>query len=398
MEYTPLTKLFYKDKQTYEEKYQQRISCEDCLYLLPVCIGKYQAFVLSTREVTQLVQKIYHRNNKLTRIVNSDMLPPVAIKDFIKEALVQEIMLSNDIEGVYSSRKELHLVLKNDNPQKKLRFEGMVRHYNKILESDIPLYHSQDIRILYDDILLPEIETGKKPDGQVFRKDCASVFNEFDKEIHRGIMPEESLINFMDNSLNWLNDKSIPQIIRIAVFHYLLGYRHPFYDGNGRLSRFITSYLLKETLNILVSHRISYVISNHKKDYYQAFKTCSSKEDRGDLTPFVITFLEFVYEAVESLIQELTDASAKLEHYDDILARLSESQNKTKINILYVSVQNSLFSNEPLTIGDLKNISEKSETCLRSYLKELEHENLIIKAKDGHFVTYTANLDAIDQL
>jgi prophage maintenance system killer protein len=39
----------------------------------------------------------------------------------------------------------------------------------------------------------------------------------------------------MEKALKFLADGSVPPLFRICVFHYLLEYIHPFYDGNKRI-------------------------------------------------------------------------------------------------------------------------------------------------------------------
>ena len=70
----------------------------------------------------------------------------------------------------------------------------------------------------------------------------------------------ETKTDFIELKVNDLNNDDINFLIRIAVFHYAFGYIHPFYDGNGRTSRFISSYLLSQRLEDLVSFRLSYTI------------------------------------------------------------------------------------------------------------------------------------------
>ena len=59
--------------------------------------------------------------------------------------------------------------------------------------------------------------------------------------------------------------ENIEILIRISIFHYLIGYIHPFYNGNGRLSRFVSSYLLSRDLEPLLSYRLSYTIKENIK-------------------------------------------------------------------------------------------------------------------------------------
>lgn len=397
MKYQPLNKLYYKNKDLYEQVYQTRLNGQDCTYQIPLKIHGFPAFVVSSLEVLDLVQNIYHRNNKLTRLYNS--LPQGVVQAYIKKVLVEEILLSNDIEGVYSTKKELRLILSSPNPKPNLRFSGLVQKYNKILDkSDIPLENSLDIRKLYDEILLPEIDEKLKPDGNIFRKGAASVYTPTDKELHKGVTPEEDLIQCMDKALAWLANAEAPQIIRIAAFHYLFGYMHPFYDGNGRMSRFITSYLLKDTLNYLVSLRLSYTISNRKNEYYQAFKTCNDVKNRGDITPFVITFLSFILEAIESLIQVITEGLQKINHYHKILDDKCAQLNHFEQDLLFVLVKATLFADEPLTIKELQFSLSYSKAWLQQKLNNLAAQSFVIKGKRGRASSYAANLAYLDQL
>jgi Fic family protein len=399
MVYESLKKLFYKNREQYEQIYQQRISCQDALFWLPLKIRDHGAFIVSSVDLLDLTAKIYNRNNKLTRIYNR--LPPGIIDSYLKNSIFEEIMLTNSIEGIHSSRKELVLAMDNKKPEKILRFEGMIRKYYLLLNPEmlIPLAESKDIRTLYNEILLQEVEEATRPDGEIVRKGAASLENEFGKEIHTGTLPESALIQYMDTSLQWLNhDNSIPSIIKIAAFHYLFGYMHPFYDGNGRLSRFITSYLLKSSLNYLAPLRISYVIKNRKKEYYQAFQICNDAKSRGDLTPFVITFLSFIYEAIESLIAALLDREEKMVYYDNVMnAKLAGLSNIEK-EALTILIRCNLFANMPLTIIELARNMDYSVQWVSDKIKPLIDKSLISVERDGHKYYYSANLDFIDNL
>lgn len=84
----------------------------------------------------------------------------------------------------------------------------------------------------------------------------------------------------MNKALAILNDKSIECVFRISIFHYLFGYIHPFYDGNGRTSRFISSYLLSKEFESIIGYRMSYSIKENINDYYKAFKVCNDPKNK----------------------------------------------------------------------------------------------------------------------
>lgn len=81
-------------------------------------------------------------------------------------------MLTNDIEGAYSSRREISELLDSLGKRAgKRRFRGLVQKY-VILSSGqtVPLQTCEDIRALYDDLVLDEVIDEKKsnePDGGI---------------------------------------------------------------------------------------------------------------------------------------------------------------------------------------------------------------------------------------
>lgn len=90
-------------------------------------------------------------------------------------------------------------------------------------------------------------------------------------------------------------------MIRISVFHYLFGYIHPFYDGNGRTNRFISSYLLSKELEPLISYHLAKTIKQNISKYYKSFDYTNDTDNRGDLTGFITNFLEIILASIEAL-------------------------------------------------------------------------------------------------
>jgi hypothetical protein len=64
-------------------------------------------------------------------------LPNAALIQFANRCLVDEIKLTNDIEGVYSTRKELSSVLNEvSNKAKKKRFYGLLNKYKMLINDN----------------------------------------------------------------------------------------------------------------------------------------------------------------------------------------------------------------------------------------------------------------------
>lgn len=399
MKYEILSSIYYKDREQYNNIFQQRIN-SDSSYKLSMMINGYEAFLVITSEICTKIENIFLENMKLEQICNQ--LPKIAINKYIKKNLVDEIMLTNDIEGIYSTRKEIKEVLSDSNTNNKhARFIGLAKKYEKLISnSSLPLNNCEDIRSLYNDIVLNEIDQNDIPDGIVFRKNEVSVYSTTDKEKHKGVYPESQIIDFMSKTLNVLKDTNIPNLIRICIFHYLFGYAHPFYDGNGRISRFISSYLLSNVLNVLVSLRISYTIKNDKSFYYKAFDICNDKKNKGDITPFVIMFLDVIEKSEINLTQKISDASEKLKFYKSILGNeYFKSYSVLHKDILYVLIQNVLFGDEGMTIYELTQACEKGNTVIRESVKRLQERKIpIVVVKSSKKLLYSIDIEKFELL
>ena len=128
----------------------------------------------------------------------------------------------------------------------------------------------------------------------------------------------------METLLGIFNDKDLPVLISTALCHYLFAYIHPFYDGNGRTARFLTSYQLTQVLHYTVALRLSITIKKNRKDYYDLFSLTDDENNCGDLTPFVTGFLQIIHQAVNDTIALLQRKLAQYKKNLAILEQISE--------------------------------------------------------------------------
>ena len=259
----------------------------------------------------------------------------------------------------------------------------------------------EDIRNLYNDLVYFEVAEDNPenlPDGKIFRKDSTSVVSATQKEIHRGIYPESNIIETMNKALDILNNDEIPFLFRVSVFHYLFGYIHPFYDGNGRTSRFISSYLLSKEFESIIAYRISFSIKENINEYYQAFKTCNDKHNKGDLTPFIFMFINIIRKSFHLLENALVKRYEQLKHYSDTIQLLPNGLNEKYVDIYFLLIQASLFSENGISTQEIMEVSRLSRTTITNRLKTLSEDNLIIKKTFGNMRCYSLNLDVVDEL
>ena len=398
MKYISLSKIYYSDKTHYEEIYQKRYTSESS-YRFDFSISDNPAFLFLTPELFQLIDKIMILNDKLNVLCYN--IPYIAIDQYTRKCLIDEIQITNDIEGVVSTRHEINDALNeysSGDSKKKKRFRGLVSKYALLLErNEIPLKKCKDIRDLYDDFILEEVLEENKancPDGLYFRTGHVYVKNKHDRSIHEGLYPEEKIIEMMEQSLDLLNDDSYGFLIRIAIFHYLFAYIHPFYDGNGRMTRFISSYLLSKRLNDLTCFRLSYTIKQNLTKYYKSFKITNDKKNKGDLTTFVTDFFEILVALVEDLCSSIEKRTEKYKHYEAQASNHLLPKDKD-YKILIILISNTLFGNEGLSVETLSKITKASVSTVRNIIAEYNAANLLSFTKDGKLKLYDVNLDKL---
>lgn len=390
MEYKSLKGMYYADNTHYLEIYNKRFNGEST-YKFDFDVKNNPAFVVITQEILNKITSIQESDKELLLLMHT--LPPIALDHYTKECLLEEIKLTNEIEGIYSTRKEIQDIL-NNSPNKNPRLEGLVNKYNLLTHEELPLKKCEDIRKLYDNLVLEEVisaDPKNKPDGKIFRSDKVHVQDGTGKIIHTGIIEEENVIKYMDSCLDMLENENCNFFIKVAVFHYMFSYIHPFYDGNGRTNRFISSYLLGTKLQNLVSYRLASTIKESIQTYYKMFKDTNDSKNLGDLTLFVTKFLAFIEDSIIYLNNNLHEKIEQLQFYNDIIS--TKFDDKKVYAIVFVLIQNALFAREGLMIDDFMAITELGSSKIRSILKFLDEKNLLDKTKDGKKLVYRINLD-----
>lgn len=403
MKYEPLYKYYYNDKNEYRALYETRISGHETVRL-DIDISGSEAFYVPCSDIYALTGSILRTDKQVALVKKA--LPAEAVHQFRMESLIDEIIITNNIEGVHSTRREIQDVLDSlaESRRQEKRFEGLVNQYILLGYKNLDLSRCEDIRKLYDDLVLSEVlanDPKNAPDGTIFRKHAVDVVSPTQKVIHTGMHPEEKIIEYMQKSLSILNDESVDILVRTAIFHYLFGYIHPFYDGNGRLSRFISSYCLSTDLDSLIGSRLSYTIQDNISDYYKMFKICNDPVNKGDLTPFINMFLEIVLKAEENLLYALTKRRDLYEENNNLVFELArrDDWDEMTVTLCRSLLISSLFSRNGLNKKYLlKVLHVKSPNTLSSRLDTLRNYGLVLEEKDGRMLYYKLRYERLAEV
>lgn len=155
----------------------------------------------------------------------------------------------------------------------------------------------------------------------------------------------------------------------------MFAYAHPFYDGNGCTNWFIISYVLSHNFNPIVGYRLSYSMKERIEKYYKGFSVCEHSLDRGDLTPFLISFSELVVDAMESMLDSLQEKQSDLaDAVDAVNHAIATEEGAGLWRVAFILARATLFSKKRATTEELcvaAGMSEPTMDKKRKRVKEL---------------------------
>lgn len=305
---------------------------------------KYPLFFCPTKDLFIKSEKILMNSSKINKLMNSQ--PSVATSSYLKRLLINELQSTNEKENVKSTKKELAAVLNQTNTKSNKRFKGLVDLYVLLLSSEeIKFNEVADFRKAYDLLLSKDIEEEDLPDGLMFRNQGVGVRDVArEKWLHRNEYSEYEIIEFLNKLITFINYYEAPKLLKILASHFMFEYLHPFYDGNGRLGRYIVAKLLNEHLEHVTALTFSYTINRNKNKYDKAFEATSEFLNKGELTSFINVMLDLIIEGQSSAIEQFEENIEMIEKLYEGLKNLNLNENDS--NVLFVLLQDKVFGSE----------------------------------------------------
>lgn len=183
----------------------------------------------------------------------------------------------------------------------------------------------------------------------------------------------------------------IDPIVKAIILHFMIGYEHPFSDGNGRTARAIFYwYMLKNGFDYFEYISISKFLKEAPKKYGMSY--LYSEIDDNDLTYFIYYQVEVILRAVDELLSYL---QAKSREFEEIATLLQGSKIGERLNFVQKDIVKKALKT-PGRIFTAKEISvdyDVSANSARKYLNSLSKEKILISSKIGKSVVYIAHSD-----
>ncbi|WP_027086875.1 Fic family protein [Cohnella panacarvi] len=371
--YKPL--IYLSDHSTrYELEYQKRYNDYASVHL-PFRIQahnhdeSYEAFYVNHASLDALNDALYQNSKTICALTHS--LPEYAIKESIKYFIANEIISTNRIEGIPIDLNEIY------------QETGKARDYVKMYDflhnpHLLRLNTPEDIRFIYNELIYNESDPTTFVDGGLFRSHSVYIRSNRGEILHKGLEPESNIHAYLATLLRFLNHFDSAKLNKIAVAHYMFGYIHPFYDGNGRTSRYISSLLLSRELDLFTALSLSQSIERHRDKYYDSFGLSNHPHNKGELTFFCMHFLQFIENAQKNIINELVLSQYKLKKLDTVLSTMNLPRLKAAL-VLRIIGSNFIMGipNRKITKPELQEYAKLPHRTLSAIVKELSMLNLV---------------------
>ena len=243
---------------------------------------------------------------------------------FIARSLVEEAISSSLLEGAATTRKIAEAMLR-EGRQPRTNDERMILNNHRAMQ----LVRRSRKEPLTPELLLElqrTLTVGTLPPDEVgrFRRDDETVRVE-DHATGEGLHlppPAKELPKRIEALCAFANADDtkdfVHPVVRAIALHFMLGYDHPFVDGNGRTARAVfywsmlrNGYWMAEFLSI------STVIYRARAQYGRAFLL--TETDGGDLTYFLLHQLDVLKRATDELLRYVAQKSKEVQDVDAIL-------------------------------------------------------------------------------
>lgn len=389
MSYSTLKKLFYMDASN--ERFESNTSLAttrreaESTFRTGFAINGEELFLATPRELSLLNETILGREREIAVALSG--LPPIARGALIRSLVITEVVCSNELEGVYSTRRQINDLLEaaptSSNDLSRKRFRELARLYLELSNDSHSLPQSpEDIRSIYDCIMSGEKLGKDAPDGALFRKGGVNVIGNGDKVVHRGLEPEGSIISAVTQMIALASSQDIPGTYRAAISHFIFEYAHPFYDGNGRTGRYLLALYLSQPLSTLTALSLSREIAENRDPYYRAFREVEHPLNHGELTPFVLTLLQYIDTAQRRILGDLEVKASQFEVARRNLGRLAAEEGLTdkQRELLFMLAQFRLFGAFPdVLLESIESHLGLKRAMTRRHAGSLEEKGLIKK-------------------
>jgi Fic family protein len=343
---------------------------------------------------TDYIQKILHEIDlNIGGTLGADKLLPKDGKEkYLISSIMEEAIASSQMEGAVTTRKKAKEMLRKNNKPRSKSDQMILNNYytiKHIVENKSNKLSPDSL--LYIHQLISRNTLDNKDDEGAFRKsNDIYVVNHIESEVVHtppDFVEIPELINQICEFFNKDDDKFfIHPVIKGIILHFLIGFIHPFVDGNGRTARALFYwYLLSKGYWLTEYMSISRLIIKSKNQYEKAYQY--TENDGNDLTYFLsynLKTMSLAYDALRQYLQRkieekkyltnfqripsITERQAEILqwYYDESNLVLTVKEVETRLYVSNQTARTDLFQLCELGFIEILKANKKKQIFVRS--------------------------------
>lgn len=313
-------------------------------------------------------------------------LAPERLSALRRVATIESIGSSTRIEGSKLSDREIERLLTNlEIKSFASRDEQEVAGYAEAMElvfrswADITITENH-IKQLHRDLLVHSEKDARHRGSYKTAPNNVVAFDENGKQI--GIVFETATPfdtpRLMTELVTWFaeatGEKRLHPLLVIAIFTVVFLAIHPFQDGNGRLSRILTTLMLLRAGYAYVPYSsLESVIEQSKEGYYLALRqTQGTIPDNPNWEPWLLFFLRALQQQKERLAK-------KIEREKLMVSSLPEHS---------VRILDHAREHGRVSIGEMVKMTGVSRNTLKEHFRQLVEKGYLSKRGGGRSTWY----------
>lgn len=316
-------------------------------------------------EKTDVINKYLLEIEALKIIFNSQKLLSHIEENFRRESLLKSALYSARVEGNPSKLKDLD----NQEDLHKLEINNLVRAYKFIYSSKSP----KKLSILLTRKLHRTVMKNISNQAGSFRTEPWAIYNQAGMAIF--IAPAHFKVpELMIDLVNDIQELKESEFVKSAIFQFLFEKIHPFPDGNGRVGRLLSSFLLNISgygFRGLIP--IEEIVDNERESY------CEALEPSTNVTGFVEFYLGAFVKQSKNVLEKINNYGGSFSKID-----LLPPKRKEILNII---------KDHPYCTFDFvaRRFSKVNQKTLHYDLKKIVDDGHVNKIGKTRGVVYLAN-------
>jgi Fic family protein len=186
----------------------------------------------------------------------------------------------------------------------------------------------------------------------------------------------------------------LPGVPRALAVHFMIGYEHPFEDGNGRTARALFYWsMLNQGYWLTGFLSVSRILKKAHGKYARSF--LHTEIDENDLTYFFIYHLNVLHRAIDELHAYLAHKTTEIQEVRATLRQSADAFNIRQLALL----QHALKGPEEIySVQSHKTSHRVSTETARNDLVTLESLGLLLKRKWGKRYVFEPVVDLAEKI